>query len=241
MLSLGSCAVEYTLYLTPKGREKYLSQGHKTPFSNFQEQEPSSRDKYTSSFFLFTIYRRIKYIISKAANVIIEYPLLLLVAMWLGYYVLKQILYGVFTWLFPQGRRARTQPRQPRMPFWSGFFGGGGDDPPGPPPPYSRQPPPSRKTYQVPPETQGWTPGFWTGLASGTAAGYGLGSMRNGRTEQGYQPRRYAEDAAARSSGWFGGNRSPGQGYSPSSWRNEDDNGGYGTHTSTGFGGTRRR
>src|SRR5271170_1116935 len=29
----GSCAVEYTLHLTPLGRERYLSQDHKKPLS----------------------------------------------------------------------------------------------------------------------------------------------------------------------------------------------------------------
>jgi len=229
MLITGSCAVEYTLHLTPQGREKYLSQGYRNPSSNFT----------TSSNFFFTIFRRFKEIATSIINYAIQNPLLLLVLIWLNYRILRWILYSVIGWLFPRTPRATNQPRQPRRPFWSGFFGGGGYDPPGPPPPYTRQPPPSsRKTYQVTPETQGWTPGFWSGLAGGTALGYGLGSRRSdsGTTQQQQRYDTGSSTGYTASSGGFGGGSSS---YSSPSRHERDDNGG--THTSTGFGGTRRR
>jgi hypothetical protein len=238
MLIAGSCAVEYTLHLTPQGRQKYLSQGYRDPSSNSP----------TPSFFIFTIFSRFKEIATSIINYAIQNPLLLLVLIWLSYRILRWIIYNVIGWLFPRTQRATNQPRQPRRPFWSGFFGDGGYDPPGPPPPYTRHPPPSsRKTYQVTPETQGWTPGFWSGLAGGAALGYGLGSRRSD-SETTQQQQRHGTGSStgytvpSASSGWFSGGSSSESSYSSYSSprrREGDDNGG--THTSTGFGGTRRR
>jgi SOCE-associated regulatory factor of calcium homoeostasis len=232
MLIAGSCAVEYTLHLTPQGRQKYLSQEYRDPSSNSP----------TSSFSIFNIFSRFKEIATSIINYAIQNPLLL-VFIWLNYRILRWIIYSVILWLFPRTERATNRPRQPRRPFWSGFFGDGGYDPPGPPPPYTRHPPPSsRKTYQVTPETQGWTPGFWSGLAGGAALGYGLGSRRSD-SETTQQQQRYGGTrsstgytAPSASSGWFGGGSSS---YSSPSSHERDDNGGI--HTSTGFGGTRRR
>ena len=169
-------------------------------------------------------------------------PILFFLLIFVSYVFLRWLSFNrVFRFL----RRRVNQPRLPRRSPWFSFGGGGGnDDDPGPPPPYSRYPPPPRKTYQVPPETRGWTPGFWTGLASGATAGYGLGSARRSATER---PRHYTstntENPAPRTSGWFGGNTG-GQSHSPSyssSNRRDNEDSKSGTHTSTGFGGTRRR
>jgi hypothetical protein len=228
LANLGSCAVEYTLYLTPKGREVYLSKGYKNPFSDFSIPKMSLWERLSSSFFLVSIFRPAKAIISSIFSTILQNPLLVIPVMWASYRIFRWITLRVYRWIFPRLPTPRA-PRQPRRSFWSGFFGGGGNDPPGPPPPYSRHPPPSssRKTYQVPPETQGFNPGFWTGLATGTAAGYGLGSRRT-NTETA-QERMYMQ----MSNGWLGGG---------SSWDDMDDGqSSGGTHSSTGFGGTRRR
>ena len=229
MLISGSCAVEYTLHLTPKGREVYLSQGRKNPSSNFPTSsvKVSLWDRFTSSFFLINIFRAIQEIITSVIRFIFGNPLLLVGSIWLTYRILRWIVDVAIRWLFPRIQRAQAQPRLPRS-FWPSFFGGG-NDPPGPPPPYTRHPRPSSyKTYQVPPETQGWTPGFWTGLASGAAAGYGLGSRRSATetTQERYGTRSRTENAAPRESGWFAGSSSSEYGYSSPSGRNGDDDNG---------------
>lgn len=239
--------MEYTLHLTPKGRQVYLSQGYKNPFSGFPTfsiPKLSLWERFTSSFFLFGLFHRAKEILSSIVSTILSNPLLALSLVWANYRILRWVISGAYhflsRWLLPRTARA---PRRPRPPFWSSFFGGGGDDPRGddprgPPPPYARHPnPSSRKTYQVPPENQGWNPGFWTGLAGGAAAGYGLGSRRSG-TETAQQQRVPTQPSTAnapRTSGWFGGSS-----MTDSSSRDDRHSSGS-THTSTGFGGTRRR
>ena len=174
-------------------------------------------------------------------KVILDNPLLVLLALYLNYRLLRWLFLTTFRWLWPRDSATQRQLRRPS--FWPRYFGGGGwwggGDPPGPPPPYTRNPPPSsRKTYYVPPETQGWTPGFWTGLASGTAAGYGLGSWGSGsgtqtREQPRYNTRSSTENPAPQSSASYG---------SPT-WRDRDDDTSTRStiHASTGFGGTRRR
>jgi SOCE-associated regulatory factor of calcium homoeostasis len=233
--------------LTSKGKEVYLSGGHKNPFSDFPTfslPKLSLWERFSSSFFLFKVFRSAKEILSSVVSTVLSNPLLVVALVWANYRFIRWIGYGFYRWLFPfQAPRTQRQPRS----FWPGFFGGGGGgNDPGPPPPYTRRPPSSsRKTYQVPPETQGFNPGFWTGLASGAAAGYGLGSRRSGTEtaqHQAAQQRAYTQTttgSAPRTSGWFGG------GGSTSSTSSRDDSEDVqtsgGTHTSTGFGGTRRR
>jgi hypothetical protein len=247
--------VEYTLHLTPKGKDVYQGRGYKNPFSDFPTfavPKVSLWERFRSNFFLFSLFHRIKDFTTAVIKVVVGNPLLLLAIIWVNYRLLRWMFLALFKWLWPRTQTG-AQRRAPRRSFWPSFFGGGGwfggDDPPGPPPPYTRQPPSSsRKTYYVPPETQGWTPGFWTGLASGAAAGYGVGSRGSGsgtqtREEQRYNTRTSTENPAPQSSGWWSGrvsvNAPPAS--SPSR-RDRDDNGSSGsTHTSTGFGGTRRR
>lgn len=257
----GSCAVEYTLHLTSKGKEVYLSKGYKNPFSDlptFSIPQLSLWQRFSNSFFLFNIFRRIKDLASSIFEVILNNPILILATVYFNYRLIRWTLstiYKLIRWFFPT---TPLQPRRPRQSFWSNFFGGGGggNDPPGPPPPYSRNPP--RKTYQVPPETQPWNPGFWTGLAGGAAAGYGLG-RRGEQNQQRPETRTYTEPPqqggswwsgnmryapAAQPSGWFGGS-SGNAGASASASRERDrdreQESSGSTHTSTGFGGTRRR
>ena len=253
-LMVGSCGVEYTLYLTPKGRDMYARPPTRPVRSEHRVHVDVGKwwTESSSSFFLFRLFRGIKSIITSFFNFILDNPLLILLAMYISYRILRYILYITFKWLRPRARAARA-PRPPRNPWWSGFFGGGGgggDDPPGPPPPYARYPPySSRKTYQVPPEAQPWRPGFWTGFGTGAATGYGLGSRNRAQnTQPRYETRTNVQDPPApRSSGWFGGGDSGSSttSYSSSNLgrRNSDDSrdDSQTTHTSTGFGGTRRR
>jgi hypothetical protein len=262
-LMTGSCAVEYTLHLTPKGKEVYLSKGYKNPFSDlpsFTIPELSLWDRFSSSFFLFNIFRRIKDLTSSIIDIILNNPILILATVYFNYRLIRWTIstaINFFRWFFP---RTPLQPRRRQPPFWSSFFGGGGgggNDPPGPPPPYTRNPP--RKTYQVPPETQAWNPGFWTGLASGAAAGYGFG-RRGGDEPPRQNTRTFTEVPAPgrswwggsrteervpppQSSGWFGG--STGGASTSQRWERErerdHETSSGSTHTSTGFGGTRRR
>ena len=252
MLSVGSCSCEYTLHLTPKGRDRYLNQGHqKIPkvsidFTGAQFSMPqfSVWDKLTSFtssafLFLFSLFRRIKQFFFSIVGFVIDNPLYLLITVYLNYLAWRwalSFLYRIIRWFYRTPRPAA--PRPPRRSFFSGFWGG--DDPPGgppgPPPPYSRYP---RKTFEVTPETQGWRPGFWTGLASGAAAGYGAGSRRSATQTQQQQRESYTQsNPYPRESGW--GTPGGGVSTSSSSGRNRSDEGS-GVHTSTGFGGTKRR
>ncbi|KAJ5598438.1 hypothetical protein N7537_008522 [Penicillium hordei] len=95
-----------------------------------------------------------------------------------------------------------------------GGGGGGGNDPP---PPYS-----SFDPYKSAGRQQGWTPGFWTGVLGGGAAGYQMG-RRAGSGSRGGMP-------MGRSGGY-----DPGEGSSRSPPQFSS------TTASTGFGSTRRR
>ena len=231
--------------MTPKGREKYLNTGYTKPFSGFPEfsvPRLSLWDRltsFTSSFFAFSLFRRAKQFVFSAIDLVLTNPLYLLLIIYVNYLIWRwaySLGYRLMRWLFST-TPTQTPPRVPRRPFWSSFFGGGTDDypggPPGPPPPYSRYP---RKTFQVTPETQGWRPGFWTGFGTGAAAGYGLGSRRTATQTQEQPQQRMYSQASSSSMGGSGA----GVGSVPSGVRQSADEGS-GTHTSTGFGGTRRR
>lgn len=69
----------------------------------------------------------------------------------------------------------RQSRRPPGGRRWGGGGGGRGDDGSGPPPGYSMY-----DSYKSTDYGQGWRPGFWSGVAGGAAAGYGLGRSANG-------------------------------------------------------------
>lgn len=126
------------------------------------------------------------------------------------------------------------------------FWGGG--RPSDPPPPYTpRQPPP--KT--APDSSNPWRPGFWTGLAAGTAATHLFGNRE--RRNQAYEPGWASSFGAGPSTGfgtggWFGGGGGPTLGRSHPTYRGQgssrdmDESTNLGPiRSSTGFGGTRNR
>lgn len=125
-------------------------------------------------------------------------------------------------------------PRGPygRRNFWGGdYWGGGGGGGGGggrfgrftdPPPPY-----PGTKTSS---SGEGWRPGFWSGLAGGTAAGYYAGSRgRNNNTYDGGYG-----SFGGRGSTWGGSG-----GAGPS--RSDSSSSSGARYESTGFGSTSRR
>ncbi|KAI5806673.1 hypothetical protein DFH27DRAFT_353098 [Peziza echinospora] len=112
---------------------------------------------------------------------------------------------------------------------WGGGGGGGGGDGWGgfgagndPPPPYPGSPKPSTNP------AQGWRPGFWTGAAAGAA-----GSALYNRATSGGESRRQ-DRRPGRNSGYSFGESGSGSGSQSGSFGGE-------THSSTGFGQTRRR
>ncbi|KAJ6446426.1 Store-operated calcium entry-associated regulatory factor [Purpureocillium lavendulum] len=137
----------------------------------------------------------------------------------------------VYSACYGNGGNAQGRARRaggPRRPGGGGGGGGGGWNPgwgpdgDDPPPPYPGSKPSSSSRQQ------GWTPGFWSGLAGGAAAGY----MAGNRNRNGGGQREYGNNG-----GWGAGPSSPRP--SPSS---PSSSGGSSTrHESTGFGSTRRR
>jgi hypothetical protein len=263
-LMQGSCGVEYTLMLTSVGQNRYVY-GNKDQTRYTTSQRPPTQVSFA---WVSTLVRWIKGLvvgffslikrsIVGFLNLLIDYPLLLLATIWACYKIYQWTVAPVMRW-FSGNRRA---PRRPPRPWWSSFFGGGGpggggggggNDPRGPPPPYTYYPPGSRKTYHVPPETQVPRPGFWTGFASGGAAGYGLGRSSATRTQQQQQQQQQQPPqpptgtrTQAEPSGWFWNVNASNRGSTEESGNNDggttDRSSGSGTHTSTGFGGTRRR
>ncbi|TWU76702.1 hypothetical protein ED733_001958 [Metarhizium rileyi] len=112
---------------------------------------------------------------------------------------------------------------------WGGGGGGGGGGGWGPgndpPPPYPGTKPSSSGS--------GWSPGFWTGLAGGAAAGYMAGNRNRNDERRGY-------DGGRGSNLWGSGPASPRP--SPAaSWGSSSSSGSASRHESTGFGSTRRR
>ncbi|KAM7216482.1 transmembrane protein [Rhypophila decipiens] len=111
---------------------------------------------------------------------------------------------------------------------WGPGFGGGGGGWDDPPPPYSK----STYNTRAGGADQAWRPGFWTGAATGAAAGYFAGNRGNnnnmGSSSWRQQPRR---DNGEGSSSFWGGGGGGGSSAGSSSGR----------HESTGFGSTSRR
>lgn len=197
----GSCGVEYRLVLTDKGEQRYPDLAR-----SLEKSGPDSVED------------------------------------WLGYLLLA-LLIGFFAWFIYSSctnlsginaRQARRAPRRgwtggggndygPGGGGGGGFGGGFGDD--DPPPPY-----PGRKQYSSG-QRESWRPGFWSGLATGGAAGYATGSRNRNRNYDDYRPNNGG------GSSWPGSSRSTGESSSSGSRAGPSGN----RHESTGFGSTSRR
>ncbi|KAI0445041.1 DUF1183-domain-containing protein [Xylaria telfairii] len=210
----GSCGVEYRLVLTELGEQKFpdvANAGNGGWFSGWGgggNSEPRPREDNAGSWLFGVIF--------------------------VG--VLLWILYSAWT----QAGAPGAAPRRPRNGWFGG--GGGGWDPgfgpggggggggfggygSGPPPPYSKYGSSGRHN------SEGWRPGFWSGVAGGAAAGYLAGNRGNRQQDYG----------GGRSTGGWGS----GSGLGPSSSSRSRDSSGGSTsssrYTSTGFGSTSRR
>ncbi|KAL2181366.1 uncharacterized protein P884DRAFT_326084 [Thermothelomyces heterothallicus CBS 202.75] len=125
---------------------------------------------------------------------------------------------------------------------WGPGFGPGGED--DPPPPYPRfGPKPSSSTESA------WRPGFWSGLASGAAAGYVAANrgQRNHDRNRGRGRRGGLwRDNDGPGGWWSGSGPGPGSGSDSglgSAWgaRRSSSSGSGSRHESTGYGSTSRR
>lgn len=124
--------------------------------------------------------------------------------------------------------------------WWPGGGGGGGGMPP---PPYTKHEPSSSSTADAQGSTS-WRPGFWTGIATATAASLLANRNRSGnedRRYRGYDP--YAGNGGL-GAGWTGG----GGGYGGNGYGYDDNGAGSSREassssfrSSTGYGGTRNR
>jgi len=144
------------------------------------------------------------------------------------YVIFIAVLGFIFLWVFTNVSRSRgTRQNDGRNSGWP-WGGGGGpfDDPRGPPPPYDYTPrrANSKPWYSNTYTSSSWTPGFWTGALSGTAAGYSAGSWNQ-------------RQSRPRGSTWRWGRNEgdPGEGSSRSVSSFSS------VGPSTGFGSTRRR
>ncbi|KAI1144184.1 hypothetical protein F5Y05DRAFT_19924 [Hypoxylon sp. FL0543] len=195
----GSCGVEYRLVLTETGERKYPDLAKGGGGWGWGGGGGTSKEKSDTGAILFVI-------------------IFALVCIWIIYsacFAANQNGTG------PAGQRRRRD-------GWGGFGGfdpgfgpgggggggGGWDDPP---PPYPGGPKSSS-------QSQGWRPGFWTGLAGGAAAGYAAANRGNGRRDP------YNNDY-----GWGAGPSS-----SPS-YRSNSRSTSSARYESTGFGSTSRR
>lgn len=185
----GSCGVEYRLILTDIGEEKYPKLVRGQGGRNSADAEWD----------------------------------------WSGVLFLT-LFVGVLAWMAYSAYYNVNEPRQPRLrrPHgggggggggWGPGFGGGGSfgrgfDDDDPPPPYSSKPRASSSH-----QGGGWRPGFWTGAATGAAAGYMAGNRGTSRQQRDYY-----------GSGWAGPSSAAGS--STTSTERQE---------STGFGGTSRR
>lgn len=88
----------------------------------------------------------------------------------------------------------------------------------------------------APPPTQGGGPGFWTGAGVGGALGYLFGRNNNRRH---YHNPNHGWNVPGGSSGWFGGGSS--HHHHRSSYGGSRSSSSGSTHTSTSYGGTKRR
>lgn len=158
------------------------------------------------------------------------------------------MLYKIFIERTNAGRNINDGFRRRYGRGGGGDGGGAGDDDDDPPPPYSPRPPPQSRAKtrssqasnprQSGPSATPWRPGFWTGAAAGTAAGYAMGGRNPNRSQTAQAgPSNWFNGGARQNNaptGFFGGagGSAPGSpASSPSASRYEG----------TGFGGTRRR
>ncbi|KAI0835578.1 hypothetical protein F5Y06DRAFT_275769 [Hypoxylon sp. FL0890] len=197
----GSCGVEYRLVLTDIGERKFPDLAKGGGGWGWGGGGEKSKEKSDPGAILFVI-------------------IFALVCLWIIYSAC--IIAGNQNGTGPAGQRRRRD-------GWGGFGGfdpgfgpgggggggGGWDDPP---PPYPGGPKSSS-------QSQGWRPGFWTGLAGGAAAGYAAANRGNARQE----PRDYGY-------GW-GAGPSSSPPYSGSNSRSTSS----ARYESTGFGSTSRR
>ncbi|KAI0527902.1 hypothetical protein F5B22DRAFT_9797 [Xylaria bambusicola] len=216
----GSCGVEYRLVLTDLGEEKFpeiANAGSGGWFSGWGPGGSRNREPLHN----FDDKRE------QGSTI--------------GAWLFAFIFFGVLLWIVLSAWRQATAPdgaarRRPRNGWFGG--GGGGFDPgwgPGggggygdydPPPPYDKYGSSSQG---------GWRPGFWSGLASGAAAGYMAGNRGNRQQEY--------RDFYGRGSSGRGGWGSSAAGPSSSSWGSGSDSTSTSSsrYTSTGFGSTNRR
>lgn len=199
----GSCGVEYRLLLTEQGEQRF-------------GKTRSDTDRLSG------MGRGIKKSTSRGSRNLME---------WLGELIFWGFFVAVALFIFVPlisrllGWQRNQIPRQPRR-GWRGFggFGGGGGDgdyPPGPPPPYSRCSDDNGFAFGGRSSSQGWSPGFWTGILGGAAAGYQMGR----RAGNGGSPFQRTSN--------FGNGEGSSRSRSPPTFSS--------ARTSTGFGSTNRR
>lgn len=210
----GSCGVEYRLFLTELGEQRF---GKLTD------------DRWTSwrrgSPFSYNGWRKL---LTKVGD---------LVLFWSIVAVFVLISLPMVRNCFGMRQNRRERPSRGGWGGW-GWPGGGGGGGGGGGPGYGRgngdsyscPPPPYSCSEQTGPSTQAWTPGFWTGLLGGAAAGYQFARHRRDYGDPYRAPRptpsysRYNDYDPCE-----GSSRSR----SPPTFSS--------TRTSTGFGSTRRR
>ncbi|KAI7195523.1 hypothetical protein KC363_g1435 [Hortaea werneckii] len=231
----GSCGVEYRLVLTDLGEEKYGSNAFQRAY-----RRPSGD---TIGGALFT---------------------LLFWVCFIG--VIAVVLYRIF---FPANRAGNNFGNGFRQNDFGGGGGGGDDDGRGdPPPPYTPRAPKPSSAYRAnrapsgnsnyPNQGQQWRPGFWTGAATGAAAGYAASALGGDRNQRAQQSRYYDPQPQTGPSNWFGRTRDPSPPRAGGSWLGGNGGSNYygggapsrsssgsqpssSRYDSTGFGGTRRR
>ncbi|KAM0719379.1 hypothetical protein Q7P37_005284 [Cladosporium fusiforme] len=209
----GSCGVEYRLILTALGEEKYGQRqdyGRKGGSQEGRGKEGGLGEK----LFTFVFW-----------------------AIFLG--IVALIVRSIWT---GGGGGANANLNFGRRPGdgggWGGGYGGGDghDGHDEPPPPYSRHAPPrSKPTTRSSPSSSAWRPGFWSGAATGAAAGYAMGNRSNRAPNYGQPgPSNWFGNGGGPSRSFGGGGSSGGGSGSPSAPSGA-------RHESTGFGGSRRR
>ncbi|KAI7231147.1 hypothetical protein KC330_g6581 [Hortaea werneckii] len=230
----GSCGVEYRLVLTELGEEKYGNNAFQRAF-----RKPSG-DTIGSALFTLLFW-----------------------ACFIG--VIAVVLYRIF---FPANRAGNDFGNGFRQNYFGG--GGGGDDDGrgDPPPPYTPRAPKPSSAYRANRapsgssnySTQGqqWRPGFWTGAATGAAAGYAASALGGDRNQRAQQNNYYDPQPQAGPSNWFGRTRDPSPPRGGGGWFGGNGGSNYygggmpsrsssssqpssSRYDSTGFGGTRRR
>lgn len=223
----GSCGLEYQLDLTKEGYQQQQGQGHQYYDSSHSKEQ----QHYDTS------HKRNK--LSSGS--------------WLALLAVIAVVYMCYRTCFA-GNNYVAQPTADAPPPYSSIHTDGAAYTAGPA--YTAPYPPPNNSYQAPPppypsaqpktyhhhtnQSANAGPGFWTGAATGGAAGsvlgYLFGSSRNNPNAAQYQtPYRQAQPRGSSwGTGWGSGSSSatPAPAPAPAST---------GTRTASGFGGTRRR